>query len=73
MFRNLRGLMYFTDGFGTYPTRRPPYDVAFVFCDDRYREHEVPPWAMRIVVRTEDLMTGTVDRNSHLDPETSDE
>ena len=57
-FRNLRGLMYFTDGFGTYPTRRPPYDVAFVFCDDMYREHEVPPWAMRIVVRTEDLMAG---------------
>ncbi len=55
-FRNLRGLMYFTDGQGTYPTRRPSYDVAFVFCDDRYREHEVPPWAMRIVVRTEDLM-----------------
>ena len=55
-FRNLRGLMYFTDGQGMYPTRRPSYDVAFVFCDDRYREHEVPPWAMRIVVRTEDLM-----------------
>ena len=55
-FRNLRGLMYFTDGQGTYPTRRPAYDVAFVFCDDRYMVHEVPPWAMRIVVRTEDLM-----------------
>ena len=55
-FRNLRGLMYFTDGQGTYPTRRPAYDVAFVFCDDRYQELEVPPWAMRIVVRTEDLM-----------------
>lgn len=55
-FRNLKGLMYFTDGQGTYPTRRPAYDVAFVFCDDRYQEHEVPPWAMRIVVRTEDLM-----------------
>lgn len=54
-FRDLRGLMYFTDGFGTYPSRRPSYDTAFVFCDDRYREHEVPPWAMRIVVRTEDL------------------
>ena len=57
-FRNLKGLMYFTDGFGTYPTRRPRYDTAFVFCDDRYRDHEVPPWAMRIVVRTEDLMAG---------------
>ncbi len=57
-FRNLRGLMYFTDGFGTYPTRRPRYETAFVFCDDMYREHDVPPWAMRIVVRTEDLMPG---------------
>ena len=57
-FRNLRGLMYFTDGYGTYPSRRPAYDVAFVFCDDRYAEHDVPPWAMRIVVRSEDLMQG---------------
>ena len=57
-FRNLRGLMYFTDGYGTYPSRRPAYDVAFVFCDDGYAEHDVPPWAMRIVVRTEDLMQG---------------
>lgn len=56
--KHLRGMMYFTDGFGTFPTRRPPYEVAFVFCDDRYREHEVPPWAMKLVVRTEDLMDG---------------
>ena len=54
-FRNLRGLMYFTDGVGTYPERRPPYDTAFVFCDDRYLEHDVPPWAMRLVVRSADL------------------
>lgn len=54
----LRGLMYFTDGFGTYPTRRPSYDVAFVFVDDRYREHQVPPWAMKLVVRTSDILDG---------------
>lgn len=53
--RDMRGLMYFTDGRGTYPSRRPRYDTAFVFCDDRYGEHEVPPWAMKLVVRTEDL------------------
>lgn len=57
-FRDLRGLMYFTDGFGTFPSKRPPYDTAFVFCDDSYREHEVPPWAMKIVIRTEDLVGG---------------
>lgn len=56
--RNLRGMMYFTDGYGTFPSKRPPYDVAFVFCDDSYREHRVPPWAMSITVRTGDLMEG---------------
>ncbi len=54
--RNMRGLMYFTDGMGTFPTKRPDYDTAFVFCDDMCAEHAVPPWAMRIVVRTGDLI-----------------
>lgn len=54
-FKDLKGLMYFTDGMGTYPERRPRYDTAFVFCDDRYREHDVPPWAMKLIVRTRDL------------------
>ena len=30
-FSNLRGLLYFTDGMGTYPARRPAYDTAFLF------------------------------------------
>ena len=28
-FSNLRGLLYFTDGMGTYPAKRPAYDTAF--------------------------------------------
>ena len=59
-FGNLRGLMYFTDGKGTFPERRPAYRTAFVFCDDRYRDHEVPPLAMRLVVRSADLSPGEV-------------
>ncbi len=55
-FRRLRGLMYFTDGKGTYPEKRPSYDTAFVFCDDRYLEHTVPPWAMKLVIGTADLI-----------------
>ncbi len=31
---NLGGLIYFTDGQGTYPARKPDYDTAFVFVDD---------------------------------------
>ena len=56
--RGLKGLMYFTDGMGTYPERRPGYDTVFVFCDDRCREREIPPWAMRLDIRTEDLAEG---------------
>ena len=34
VFRNLKGLIYFTDGWGQFPKRRPPYDTAFVFFDE---------------------------------------
>ncbi len=53
--KNLKGLMYFTDGLGTYPEKRPRYDTVFVFCDDRCRSREVPPWAMRLDVTTAEL------------------
>lgn len=33
-FDDLKGLIYFTDGNGTYPKKRPPYETAFVFVDD---------------------------------------
>ena len=36
VFRHLKGLLYFTDGYGTYPARRPDYDVAFVFLEESY-------------------------------------
>ncbi|MBR6037482.1 MAG: hypothetical protein IKP53_01780 [Candidatus Methanomethylophilaceae archaeon] len=53
--KNLKGLMYFTDGLGTYPEKKPRYDTVFVFCDDRCRSHEVPPWAMKLEVTTAEL------------------
>ena len=30
-FERLKGLLYFTDGRGTYPSKMPPYETAFVF------------------------------------------
>ncbi len=30
-FTKLKGLLYFTDGYGRYPLKKPPYDTAFVF------------------------------------------
>lgn len=56
VFRQLKGLIYFTDGWGAFPKRRPPYDTAFVFLDDgMYNEREVPPWAMKVVLGRKDL------------------
>ena len=57
-FRNLKGLIYFTDGLGTYPERKPDYDTAFVFLDDDYRELNVPPWAIKLVLSSDDVEGG---------------
>lgn len=46
--RNLRGLLYFTDGKGTYPKRKPLYDTAFIFVDDDAFDEDVPAWAMKV-------------------------
>ncbi len=46
----IRGLIYFTDGYGIYPERMPDYDVAFVFINEDDRAPQVPPWAARVVL-----------------------
>ena len=49
-FTSLRGLIYFTDGMGVYPTRRPNYDVAFLFLEEPPLSVRVPAWATRLVI-----------------------
>lgn len=53
-FQRLCGLIYFTDGYGTFPGEPPDYKTAFVFVerDDQIR---VPPWAIRLYLENEDL------------------
>ncbi|MCD8018522.1 MAG: VWA-like domain-containing protein [Clostridiales bacterium] len=46
-FRDLQGLIYFTDGYGVFPNKPPGYKTAFVFVD-RDDVVRVPPWAMKI-------------------------
>lgn len=48
-FTNLRGLLYFTDGMGVYPTKRPDYEVAFVLLEEPPLSVKMPPWAIRIM------------------------
>ena len=54
-FENLRGLIYFTDGLGTFPTTPPAYETALVFMDDGASRIDVPPWAMKVVMDEEEI------------------
>ncbi len=57
-FRSLKGLIYFTDGYGTFPKHRPPYDTAFVFYHEDYTDVGVPPWAMKLILGKDELAFG---------------
>ena len=54
-FSNLKGLIYFTDGWGTFPPNKPVYETAFVFIDNDYGNPEVPPWAIKLVLQDDEI------------------
>ena len=54
-FSNLKGLIYFTDGNGAFPAKKPDYDTAFVFVDDEYNNPDVPPWAIKLVLQKDEI------------------
>ena len=55
IFTNLRGLLYFTDGMGVYPEKRPPYETAFILLGEPPLSVRMPPWAIRLVLELPDL------------------
>ncbi len=51
-FTNLKGLIYFTDGYGIYPANPPGYDCMFVFDrEDEFRP-PVPGWAVVTILES---------------------
>ena len=54
-FTDFKGLIYFTDGYGTYPSKPPDYQTAFVFIDDEYNNYNVPSWAIKIILQSHEL------------------
>ena len=54
-FQKLRGLLYFTDGYGTFPLKKPMYDTAFVFFKEDYLDVDVPTWAIKLILSEEDI------------------
>jgi predicted metal-dependent peptidase len=49
-FKNLKGLIYFTDGYGIFPKSKPDYDVAFVVPEGEFGMVHLPFWAIRITI-----------------------
>ena len=49
---NLKGLLYFTDGYGIYPEKPVEYDTAFVFPKDGdFDDEKVPDWALKLYIQ----------------------
>ena len=58
-FENLKGVLYFTDGFGEYPNKALDFETVFVFCiDDEFivDDISVPSWAMKLILSKNDLL-----------------
>ena len=49
-FTSLKGLIYFTDGRGEYPKKKPPYETAFIFLKEDYVDSGVPAWAIKLEI-----------------------
>ena len=51
--KNLKGLLYFTDGDGIYPRKAPDYETAFIFYREKACHQQVPSWAVRLTMEDE--------------------
>ncbi len=54
-FTDLKGLIYFTDGYGTFPLQKPQYKTASVFIEGEDSNLRVPPWAIKMILSKEEI------------------
>ena len=59
VFTDLKGLIYFTDGYGTFPKQKQEYDTAFVFVNENndpdFNPPDIPPWAIKLILERGDI------------------
>ena len=48
--RGLKGMLYFSDGRGIFPSKPPSYEVTFAFLKHRFDDIDVPNWVRRLVI-----------------------
>lgn len=51
----IRALLYFTDGYGTFPAENPDYKVCFLLYGENAEDIKVPYFAYKIVLDGDDL------------------
>lgn len=54
-FENLKGVIYFTDGYGIYPDYMPEFESMFVFLNEDDNRPMLPAWAIKVVLPEEEL------------------
>ena len=52
--KDLRGLLYFTDGDGAYPQEKLPYEAAFVFSTRKALSMKLPEWIIPLCLERPD-------------------
>ena len=52
----LKGLLYFTDGRGTFPAEKPPYETAFILHEDGWDSPQVPSWAIKMRLTEDEIL-----------------
>lgn len=62
-FTQLRGLVYFTDGMGVYPQKRPPYETAFILLEEPPMAVRMPSWAIKLVLTEGELARAAREEN----------
>ena len=51
-----KGLIYFTDGLGVFPSAPPSFETAFILHRGDYDDPPVPAWAMKLTLPEDDIL-----------------
>lgn len=54
-FDDLKGIIYFTDGYGIYPEKKPDEDVIFAFLNNDVARPACPAWSTKVIIEEDEL------------------
>lgn len=54
-FKKLKGLIYFTDGYGIYPEVKPSFEASFIYLGYDHERPSTPVWAIKLILEEEQL------------------